>query len=174
MKYQFSLTFPVAREKWDINEIANKLYDAGCVDSTVFTGVRGIVCVEFHRESESAKDAINTAARDIQSAFPAAEILEAKPDLVNMADIAELVGQSRQNIRKLVDFPPPSISVAAKPLWHLYLVVRWYMEKTAIRFDNMLPEVSMEAWLYNQLLEKNRLLNTIDGHLLKQRIPCHH
>ncbi|MBF0153513.1 MAG: DNA-binding protein [Magnetococcales bacterium] len=164
MIYNFSLTFPVSRKDWNINDISNKLYESGCDDSTVFTGIRSLVCVEFHRESASAKDAIHSATDDIMRAFPDTHILEARPDLVNMADIAELVGQSRQNIRKLVDFPPPSANTATKPLWHLYLIVKWYMEKTGIQFDNTLAELSREAWMYNQSLETNRMLNTLGHH----------
>jgi hypothetical protein len=57
-------------------------------------------------------------------AIAGAELLEVKPNLVGLSDIAELMGCSRQNIRQLVagtktPFPQPSATGSA-PLSHFY------------------------------------------------------
>jgi hypothetical protein len=66
----------------------------------------------FTREAESAKRAIVSALEDVKKAIPAAKLIEAGPDLVGLADVADMLGMSRQNMRKLMlvhaaNFPAP-------------------------------------------------------------------
>ncbi len=154
--YDFSLTFKIPDEKWDIEEITNKLFEAGCDDATVFTGIRNTVLLEFDRESTSAEKAIQSAEKDIIKAFPRAVIFEAKPDRVSMVDIANITGKTKQNVRKLHNFPEP-VSTTPKPFWHLLQVMVWYKENKKADFEPSMFEVSKAAWHYNQQLDIQRI-----------------
>ncbi|MBF0622538.1 MAG: DNA-binding protein [Magnetococcales bacterium] len=156
MSFEFTITCAISSQKWDVELISNTLFDAGCDDATVFTGLRGTIGLTFDRVSDSAEMAISSAIEDVKSAYPEAEILEVKPDLVSLTYIAEMLGQSRQNIRKLTKFPPPIIT-GSNPLWHLYQVIRWYENRGSKPFHVGLSAVTKAAWNYNFMLEKNRL-----------------
>ncbi len=43
-----------------------------------------------------------SALRDVKKAVPGAELIEVTPDFVGLTDVAELIGVSRQNMRKLM------------------------------------------------------------------------
>lgn len=154
--YEFSLIFNIPDEKWDIEEISNALYKSGCDDSTVFTGVRNTVLLEFFRESDSAHNALKSAENDILRAYPNAKIFEAKPDRVSMVDIAELTGKTRQSVRKLVNFLEP-VAVTPKPFWHLYQVLNWYKEQKNVGFEDSVYETSKAAWMYNRAIDDRRI-----------------
>ncbi|MGN7614216.1 DNA-binding protein [Magnetococcales bacterium HHB-1] len=156
MNFEFTIVCAIQDQRWDPNDISNKLFESGCDDATVFTGSRGTIGLEFYRESDSAEEAISSAIENIQGAFPDTEILEVKPDLVSLAHIADLVGQSRQNIRKLAKFPPPSVT-GANPLWHLYRVIRWYEDHKGKQFQDGIVAVTKAAWVYNLRLDKSYL-----------------
>ncbi len=153
--YDFSLTFKIQDELWDVEEITNRLFEAGCDDALVCTGVRNTVLLEFDRESTSANDAIKSAEKDILKAFPQAVIFEAKPDRVSLEDIAKYTGKTRQNVRKLQNFPEP-VSTSPNPFWHLFQVIVWYRENKKETFDKSIFEVSKAAWIYNQDIDKKR------------------
>src|SRR5690606_29937537 len=64
---------------------------------------------------------------------PEAELIEAGPDLVGLTDIAQLVGVTRQNMRKLMlnnksDFPAP-IHGGTTMIWHLAPVLEWLLAR---------------------------------------------
>ncbi|MCX7424267.1 MAG: hypothetical protein NTW96_01305 [Planctomycetia bacterium] len=63
MNYEFSL---VLKEGTEITEeLADKLFDAGCDDGTPGTFC-GVPYISFHREAESLEAAIRSAAADVQ------------------------------------------------------------------------------------------------------------
>ncbi|MBF0367929.1 MAG: DNA-binding protein [Magnetococcales bacterium] len=157
MIFEFTVVFSIQDQKQDVDEISNRLFDAGLDDALVLTGIKGIVGLDLFRESISAEEAINSAINDFFKAFPDAELIEVRPDLVSIADIAKLVGQSRQNLRKLAGFPPPIIT-GAKPYWHLYQVIRWYETKKRKKpFAPNIVETAKSAWRLNHQLESRRL-----------------
>jgi hypothetical protein len=47
-------------------------------------------------------NAIFSVVQKVRTAIPVAELVEASPDFVGLTDVADLVGCSRQNIRKLM------------------------------------------------------------------------
>lgn len=56
-------------------------------------GQPGRLALEFSREADSAEEAVRTALADVKSAVPSARLIEASPDLVGLADVADLVGK---------------------------------------------------------------------------------
>lgn len=77
----------------------------------------------FTRETASALEAIVSAVQEIRSATPNTELTETSPGSVGETDVANLVGCSRQNIRKLMlthsaTFPPV-VHEGTQNLWHL-------------------------------------------------------
>jgi hypothetical protein len=101
-EYDFLLKFDLPGPDVDPEEFVNALYEAGCDDATVGIGQHGRVALNFTREAASAVDAVSSAIADVKKAIPKAKLIEATPDLVGLTDIAEILGCSRQNIRKLV------------------------------------------------------------------------
>jgi predicted DNA-binding transcriptional regulator AlpA len=63
------------------------------------------------------------------SALCRRRLIEATPDLVGLTDVAQIVGVSRQNMRKLMlahyrSFPAP-VHDGSTALWHLADVLAW-------------------------------------------------
>lgn len=65
-------------------------------------GLSGRISMTFTRETASALEAIVSAVQEIRSATPNTELTETSPGSVGETDVANLVGCSRQNIRKLM------------------------------------------------------------------------
>src|SRR5471030_1701492 len=101
MEYIFTLKYqlPEAAVRDDIVE---RLGAAGCDDALIGVGLPGRIALEFSREAGSAKAALFSALEDVKRAVPGAKLVEAAPDFVGLTDVADLVGMSRQNIRKLM------------------------------------------------------------------------
>jgi hypothetical protein len=88
------------------------LGEFGCSDALVGVGQPGRIALDFTREGPSAQAAITSALADVKKAIPDGKLVEVSPDLVGLTDVAELVGVTRQNVRKLMlshaeDFPAP-------------------------------------------------------------------
>ncbi|MBU5890001.1 DNA-binding protein, partial [Vibrio cholerae O1] len=70
------------------------------------------LALEFTREAVDADEAVRSALADVRRAAPSARLIEVAPDLVGLTDVADIVGVSRQNMRKLMlahpgSFPAP-------------------------------------------------------------------
>lgn len=155
--YEFTLAFALPSASADPASFLDALFEAGCDDATVGVGRRGSIALDFSREARSAEKAIRTAVASVQRAIPGAQLLEIKPDLVNLTDVAELVGVSRQNIRKYaagemrtvdVPFPVPCFS-GTPSLWHLYEIAVWLFKHTDLRPRREIVELSFAAYKIN-------------------------
>ncbi|WP_349370639.1 DNA-binding protein [Salinarimonas sp.] len=113
----------------DADGLVERLGEAGCTDALVGTGTPGRLALAFARQAPSAVEAVRTALADVKRAIPDAVLVEAQPDLVGLSDVAEMLGMSRQNVRKLMlahrDFPLP-VHEGASSLWHLSDVLAWF------------------------------------------------
>ncbi len=92
-------------------------------------GQNGRIALDFIRESRSAFEAISTAISDVKNVIPDARLIEASPDLVGLTDVAEILGFSRQYMRKLTlvsgaEFPAP-VHEGKSSIWHLAQVLMW-------------------------------------------------
>jgi predicted DNA-binding transcriptional regulator AlpA len=129
-EYQFTLKFALADPAGDPEAYLDALFEAGCDDALVGIGQHGSIGLDFSREARSAAAAVHSAIRDVEQAIPDAELIEAAPDMVGLAEIAELLGCSRQNVRKLVSsskaaFPQPVHTGGHASLWHMVDVLVW-------------------------------------------------
>lgn len=127
--YEFILKFTVGDAETDPAQHVEALGEAGCTDALVGIGRMGFIALDFAREASSAREAITSAIDDVRRAIPAAVLVEAKPDLVGLTEIADLLGFSRQYMRKLAHSEPrsfPAPTHEGKPsMWHLFAVLRW-------------------------------------------------
>lgn len=144
--YDFILKFDLPDPNADPEQFVDSLYEAGCDDASVGIGQHGRIALNFIRQGESAFNAIASAIVDVKKAIPGARLIEATPDLVGLTDIAEIVGCSRQNIRKLAvayksEFPAP-IHEGSAGLWHLSKVLRWLKVEKNYEIEESLIEVS--------------------------------
>jgi len=133
MEYKFKLKFKLGADLVSDDDIMARLGDAGCTDALVGLGMEGYVGLEFIREAEGADEAIMSALSEVKKALPAAVLVEVSPDYVGLTDLADLVGMSRQNMRKLfvnnaVQFPPP-VHGGSSTIWHLAQVLEFLRER---------------------------------------------
>ncbi|GAA4355563.1 DNA-binding protein [Variovorax defluvii] len=146
MEYEFTLKFKLGRSMPTDDEIMNSLASADCTDAFIGLGLPGYVSLEFTREAQSAEEAILSAVRDAQRGLPGAQLIEAGPDFVNLTDVANMLGMSRQNMRKLFEkhsvvFPAP-VHAGTTVVWHLAPVLMFLKERHYV----VAPTVWDVAW----------------------------
>ncbi len=144
--YEFELKFRLPGTSRDPELFVERLAEAGCTDALVGIGQSGRIAFHFSRGSKSAFEAILSAVKNIKKAIPEAVLIEAAPDLVGLSDIADILGYSRQNIRKLmmnnlVSFPAP-IHEGKTMLWHLSSILIWIKESNRYEIDERLVDVA--------------------------------
>jgi predicted DNA-binding transcriptional regulator AlpA len=129
MEYTFTLRYKLADSHQEPDELIERLAEAGCDDALVGIGQRGYLALEFTREAPNALAAFRTALADVKSAIPDAVLVEAAPDFVGLSDVADLIGVTRQNMRKLMlshpDTFPPAVHGGSTLIWHLDDVLDW-------------------------------------------------
>lgn len=157
MEYEFTLIFKIASYDADVDILLERLGAAGCDDALVGVGQAGRIALNFTREAGSAQEAIVSALRDVKKSVPAALLVEAGPDLVGLTDVAELVGVTRQNMRKLSLAHPDSFPVpvhsGSVALWHLAHVLRWLSDRGGYLIEPPLVEVARVAMQINLIKE---------------------
>lgn len=161
MEYLFTLKYRLAEQDRDMDVLVERLGEAGCDDALVGIGQPGRVALEFTREADSAEAAVRSALADVKRAVPAAQLIEATPDFVGLTDVAEVVGVSRQNMRKLMlahsgSFPAP-VHEGGASIWHLAEVLTWLDAKGGYVLEQSLLEVSKVTLQVNLAKEAQRL-----------------
>ena len=145
-EYEFTLKFRLPDVKTDQEQFIDALAQAGCDDASVGVGQQGRVALDFTREAANALEAIVSAVQAVKDAIPGAELVEASPDFVGLTDVADLVGCSRQNIRKLMISNlatfPVAVHEGSQTFWHLRPVLDWFSETQKRAIDRSLIEVS--------------------------------
>ena len=105
------------------------------------------------------------ASSDVRAALPEAILIEAAPDYVGLSDVADSVGVTRQNLRKLMlqhhaSFPLP-IHEGKAVMWHLSDMLQWLQQKMAYKVresDLQLAEVTKQVNLAKTLSAVNKPL----------------
>ena len=161
MEYEFALKFALPENHEPVDEIVERLGAAGCEDALIGIGQAERIALDFTREAASAKQAIFSALTAVKTAIPGAKLLEVTPDFVGLSDIAEYVGVSRQNMRKLTlshknDFPVP-VHEGSAALWHLSPVLTWLRERADYAIPPMLLEVAHIAMQINLAKEASQI-----------------
>ncbi|KIN15816.1 helix-turn-helix transcriptional regulator [Halomonas sp. KHS3] len=139
MEYVFTLKYQMADSDSDLDALVERLGAAGCDDALVGVGQPGRLALEFSREADSAAEAVHSALVDVKKAIPSARLIEASPDLVGLTDVADVVGVSRQAMRKLMlthraTFPVP-VHEGSASIWHLAEVLDWLMTRGGYHID---------------------------------------
>ncbi|MDZ3995705.1 DNA-binding protein [Pseudomonas sp. Teo4] len=152
MEYEFTLKYQLLDEV-DTDTLLEQLAEAGCDDALVGVGQPGRLALDFAREATSAREAIESALKDVHSVLPGAQLIEATPDLVGLTDVAEMVGVSRQNMRKLMlahirSFPAP-IHEGSTSLWHLADVLLWLQARGSYSVAQETLELARVAMTVN-------------------------
>lgn len=151
--YEFTLRFRLPDSATDAEAHLEALVEAGCEDALVGIGQPGRIALDFTRRARSAFDAIASAVRDVKKAIPGVELVEASPDFVGLTDIADLVGFTRQNMRKLMlghaaTFPP-AVHEGNPSLWHLASVLAWLGEAQSRPVDGVLLDIAQTTMELN-------------------------
>jgi predicted DNA-binding transcriptional regulator AlpA len=161
MEYTFTLKYQLADDDRTSDELVERLGAAGCDDALVGIGQPGRLALEFTRDAPDAITAVLSALGDVRRAVPSARLIEAAPDLVGLTDVAEIVGVSRQNMRKLMlahpsSFPTP-IHEGSASIWHLADVLTWLQSKGSYSLTRSVLDVAQAAWQINVAKEGRRL-----------------
>lgn len=161
MEYTFTLKYQLAEHDSDPDALVGRLGEAGCDDALVGIGQPGRLALEFTREAESAQAAVRSALVDVKRAIPSARLVEAAPDFVGLTDVAELIGVTRQNMRKLMlahrgSFPAP-VHEGSISIWHLAEVLAWLEGKGSYALDQNVLETAQATLEVNSAREARRL-----------------
>ena len=154
MDYLFTLKYQLPEQERDLDALVERLGAAGCDDALVGIGLPGRLALAFNRGAQSGEAAMLSALQDVKRVIPTARLVEAAPDLVGLSDIAEFVGVSRQNMRKLMLAHPDSFPLAmhegSTSLWHLVAVLEWLQSRGGYAIAPALLEVARATRQVNQ------------------------
>jgi len=144
--YDFTLKFALPQQDLDPEGFVEQLFADGCDDALIGIGQHGRLALDFTREASSAGEAVLSALTDVQRIVPGARLIEASPDFVGLTDIANILGFSRQNMRKLLVKSGPTFPLPVhdgKPaIWHLARILDWFAIEKGRDLDAALHEVS--------------------------------
>lgn len=161
MEYTFTLKYQLADDDRDPDALVERLGEAGCDDALIGIGQPGRLALEFTREAADADHAVRSALTDVRRAVPSARLIEMTPDLVGLTDVAEIIGVSRQNMRKLMLAHPSSFPVpvheGSTSIWHLADVLAWLLAKGGYSLAKDILEVARVALQVNVAKEGGRL-----------------
>lgn len=170
-EYTFDLMFKLAKGE-EPNTYLDALYEAGCDDAVILTGEIGCLGLCFIREADTAQNAIKSAIKDVKSAISHAQLEHAKPDLVNLSELAFLFNFTKQNMRKYArgeiasvtdDFPAPVVT-GKTSYWHAAEIAQWLNNQKVTNINPNKMETLFAIWSLNQA---NELLHQIDPEMTK-------
>jgi predicted DNA-binding transcriptional regulator AlpA len=161
MEYTFTLKYQLADDDRDVDALVERLGEAGCDDALVGIGQPGRLALEFTRDAPDAETAIQSALADVRRAVPTGRLTEAAPDFVGLSDVAEIVGVSRQNMRKLMlawpsSFPAP-VHEGSTSIWHLADVLSWLQARDGYLLPDDVLDIARAAMKVNVAKEGRRL-----------------
>jgi hypothetical protein len=153
IEFEFTLKFALPEGGVDPEAYIDQLAEAGCNDALIGVGQQRRIALHFNRQADSAFDAISSAIVDVKQVISEAELVEATPDLVGLTDVAEIIGCTRQNMRKLMvsggsSFPPP-LHDGKTAIWRLSKVLLWLRKNKHYTFDDKLLDISFINMQFN-------------------------
>lgn len=159
--HEFTLKFSLNNEADNPEQYIEQLAEAGCDDAIIGVGQNGRIALNFSRESTSAYDAIVSAVADVKKVIPKASLVEATPDFVGLTDVADLLGFSRQYMRKLMlksgtSFPSP-VHEGKPSIWHLSNILIWLKENNKYKVEDTLIDVANVNKKFNVIKELNQV-----------------
>jgi len=161
MEYTFTLKYRLSDSDCDHETLIGRLGAAGCDDALIGVGQPGRIALAFTREADSAQTALMSALKDVKSAVPSAALVEASPDFVGLTDVADAIGVTRQNMRKLMltnadTFPSP-VHEGSTAIWHLAEVMDWLKAKGTYQLEQAVHEIAETTMQVNLTKEAQRL-----------------
>ncbi|TNE42086.1 MAG: hypothetical protein EP348_00335 [Alphaproteobacteria bacterium] len=154
--------FAIIASGQDIEDEAftDAVFEVGCDDATL-SFQKGVIVVEFARESTSFAQAIWSACAQLQKTGLKIERIE--PDyLVSLSEIADRSNLSRQAISLYIrgerqqGFPNPTAKVTSKhPLWDWPQVADWLFRHSGLDKDSVVQARVVK--------EANLLIGTLDA-----------
>jgi hypothetical protein len=160
-EFDFTLKFGLPGATIAAEELVERLAMQGCDDALIGIGQTARVALNFTRQADSAFAAISSAVVDVKRAIPDAELIEASPDLVGLTDVADIVGCSRQYMRKLMitsgaTFPAP-VHEGKSALWRLSGLLLWLMESNRYQVEDTLMDIARTNMQFNMAREADEL-----------------
>lgn len=160
-EFNFTLKYRVPDAYDDADMLEQRLAESGCDDALLGIGRPGRMALAFCREADNAGAALASALDDVQRAVPGAELVEVSPDLVGLTDVADLLGVSRQNMRKLMlanpqSFPSP-VHEGTTSIWHLADILGWLQARGSGKVTSEMAELAAAALQLNLAREGRRL-----------------
>jgi len=160
-EYHFTLKFRLPDVQADPGQHIDALFEAGCDDAAIGIGQRGRIALDFARGADTALAAILSALDAVKRAIPGATLIEASPDFVGLTEVADMIGCSRQNMRKLMignaaTFPD-AVHQGTQSLWHLCQLLGWFSETQKRPIDRLLIEVADATMQVNIARETRHL-----------------
>lgn len=161
MEYTFTFKYRLAELDCGHADIVERLGTAGCDDALIGVGQPGRLALEFTREADSAEAAMVSALADVKGAVPSAKLIEAAPDFVGLTDVADVIGVTRQNMRKLMlshamSFPAP-VHEGSSAVWRLADVLSWLQAKGSYTLEQSVLEVAVATMQINLVKETRQL-----------------
>ena len=171
MEYNFILKYQIDHGEDAGDSIAERLGGGGCDDALLGLGQPGRIALNFCRQAKSAEKALLSALSDVKAALPEAVLIEAAPDFVGLSDVADSVGVTRQNLRKLMlqhhaSFPLP-IHEGKAVMWHLSDMLQWLQQKMAYKVS----ESDLQLAEMTKQINLAKALPTVNKQLLKDMKP---
>lgn len=155
-EYEFDLIYALPHGQTDPELHLDALYEAGCDDALIGTGVDGRIALAFTREAASAEEAVKSAKADVERAIDGAQLIEVKPDIVGASEIAQLAKCSRQNVQKQLAKATitlrPSHTLYKAQLFHLAKIRIPLKEQTSLSIPDTIFDISEIALKENQKL----------------------
>jgi len=166
-EYEFTLRFDISRSLVSLDDVVELLAEHGCDDAAIGIGIRGRIALAFTREAVSAEDAITSALKDVATALPQATLVEAAPDYVGLSEIADSVGKTRQNLRKLLvdctGAAPQPVHEGSSFIWHLAPVLEWLCDSKGYTVDPRALDVATANRQLNAATTQVRISPIIAG-----------
>lgn len=158
-EYHFTLTYQLDDRDGDHDDIVERFGAAGKTDFMLGVGRSGYLALSIERGGRSAEAVLRSAIADVSRLLPGARLLEVGPDFAGLTDIADKVGVSRQNMRKLMlghgDFPAP-VHGGGTSIWHAAEVLAWLRDTAGYAIDEPSMATARAAWRANAELEQLR------------------
>lgn len=128
---------------------------------------RGVLRLAVSAGGVDPVNALSPLLVRLAAAVPALNVLRLDPDLVGVADIAERVGRSRQNVQQWIDgerhgdaapFPGPEGTAGRSPVWRWSEVYGWLRprglaeeERLPTRAEALLVDLFLVQWLQSRM-----------------------
>lgn len=159
-EYTFTLVYQLDDADNRHDEIVERFGEAGLTDFMLGVGRPGYLGLELERAGRSAEVVLRAAMADVNAIIPQAKLVEAGPDFAGLTDIAERVGMTRQNMRKLMlggsAFPVP-VHGGSTSIWHAAEVLGWLRDNAGYAIEEADISTARAAWRVNAALEQERM-----------------